>query len=56
MIVTAKTKQVVKKVNRQKYGNLLLEAMPARITNEAEYDRAIAVVDKLITKPSPSRE
>ena len=56
MIVTAKTNQAGKKVNRQKYGNLLLEAMPTRITTETEYDRAIAVVDKLITKPAPSRE
>ena len=28
----------------------------ARITNETEYDRAIAVVDRLITKPALNRE
>ncbi len=30
--------------------------MLTRIANESEYDRAIALVDKLITKPSPTTE
>lgn len=56
MIVTEKTKSAVRKVNPQKYADLLKSAQPTRISTEAEYDRAIAFVDKLITKAKPSTE
>ena len=56
MIVTEKTKSVVRKVNPQKYADLLRSAQPTRISTEADYDRAIAFVDKLITKAKPSTE
>ena len=56
MIVTDKTKSVVRKVNSQKYADLLKLARPTRISTEADYDRAIAFVDKLITKAKPNTE
>jgi HTH-type transcriptional regulator / antitoxin HigA len=56
MIVTEKTKSVVRKVNPQKYADLLRSAQPTRISTEADYDRAIAFVDKLITKAKLSTE
>ena len=40
------------KINPQKYGRLLTKTLPTIIKSEAENDRAILIVEKLITKGS----
>ena len=39
------------KLNHAKYGRLLAEALPAVITNESEYDRVVALMNKLAVIP-----
>jgi len=39
-----------KKFNRRIYGELLLDALPRPIQREAENERALAIVDRLISK------
>ncbi len=41
---------VSEKVNPQKYGRLLSKTLPAIIKTEAENDRAILIVEKLLAK------
>lgn len=42
--------RVAEKVNPQKYGKLLFNTLPTIIKTEAENDRAILLVEKLLTK------
>ena len=42
--------------NRARYGELLLETLPAAIQSEAEYDRLAAAMNKLAVKPRLSPE
>jgi HTH-type transcriptional regulator/antitoxin HigA len=61
MNVTAKkvTKAAARpaaKLNRRKYVELLAQAVPTVITNEGEYDRIVAIVDRLAVKRDPSVE
>jgi HTH-type transcriptional regulator/antitoxin HigA len=42
--------------NRTRYGELLLETLPAVIQSEAEYDRLAAAMSKLAVKPRLSPE
>lgn len=42
--------RVTEKVNPQKYGKLLTETLPTVIKTEAENDRAILIVEKLLAK------
>ena len=44
------------RINRNKYAELLTEALPATITNEAELERLTVIVDKLAVKPRLSAE
>ncbi len=51
-----RTKVTAPRINRQKYADLLAEALPTTITNEAELERFTAIVDKLAVKPRLSAE
>jgi HTH-type transcriptional regulator / antitoxin HigA len=42
--------RVAEKVNPQKYGKLLTQTLPTVIKTEAENDRAILIVEKLLAK------
>ena len=44
------------KLNRRKYVQLLAEALPAVITSEEEYNRMVAIVDRLAVKRESSVE
>ena len=44
------------RINRRKYAELLTEALPAAISNEAELERFTVIVDKLAVKPRLSPE
>ena len=44
------------KLNRRKYVELLAQAVPTVITSEQEYDRIVAIVDRLAVKRDPSVE
>ncbi len=44
------------KLNRRKYVELLAQALPTVITGEREYDRIVAIVDRLAVKRDPSLE
>ncbi|MCI0485081.1 MAG: hypothetical protein L0229_00495 [Blastocatellia bacterium] len=39
------------RVNPARYGRLLAQALPATIRNEAEYERALETVNRLMSKP-----
>src|SRR5215510_9152299 len=39
------------KLDHTKYGRLLAETLPAVITNESEYDRVVALMNKLAVVP-----
>jgi HTH-type transcriptional regulator / antitoxin HigA len=61
MNVTAKkgTKAATRpapKLNRRKYVELLAQAVPTVITSEQEYDRIVAIVDRLAVKGDASLE
>lgn len=61
MNVTAKkgTKAAARsapKLNRRKYVELLTQALPTVITSEEEYDRVVAIVDRLAVKRGASVE
>ena len=43
------------KLNRRKYVELLAKAVPTVITSEQEYDRIVAIVDRLAVKRDPCR-
>jgi HTH-type transcriptional regulator/antitoxin HigA len=40
----------VRRFNKQKYGKLLAQSVPTVIRTEAQYDRAIAEIEKLLKK------
>lgn len=44
------------KLNRRKYVELLAKAVPTVITSEEEYDRVVAIVDRLAVKHDSSVE
>jgi HTH-type transcriptional regulator/antitoxin HigA len=44
------------KLNRRKYVELLAEALPTMIASEEEYNRMVAIVDRLAVKREPSVE
>lgn len=44
------------KLNRRKYVELLAKAVPTVITSAEEYDRIVAIVDRLAVKPDLSVE
>src|SRR2546427_12442426 len=44
------------KLNRRKYVELLAQAVPTVITSEEEYDRIVAIVDRLAVKRDSSLE
>lgn len=44
------------KLNRRKYVDLLAQAVPIVITSEEEYDRIVAIVDRLAVKRDASLE
>lgn len=44
------------KLNRRKYVELLAQAVPTVITSEEEYDRIVAIVDRLAVKRDSSVE
>ena len=44
------------KLNRRKYVELLAQAVPTAITSEGEYDRIVAIVDRLAVKRDASLE
>jgi HTH-type transcriptional regulator/antitoxin HigA len=44
------------KLNRRKYVELLAKAVPTVITSGQEYDRIVAIVDRLAVKRDPSVE
>ena len=44
------------KLNRRKYVELLAQAVPTVITSEQEYNRIVAIVDRLAIKRDPSVE
>lgn len=46
----------VPKLNRSKYVQLLAQAVPTVITSEQEYDRIVAIVDRLAVKRDASLE
>lgn len=52
MLNTIKTngKVIAKKVNREKYGSLLADALPTVIRTKAENDYYLAIVEKLMLK------
>ena len=52
MLNTTKTsgKVIAKKVNRERYGNLLASALPTVIKTEAENDYYLAIVEDLMRK------
>ncbi len=57
MNVTAtKHRTKTPRFNQRKYADLLAEALPAAITNEAELERLTRIVDSLAVKPSLSAE
>ncbi|MGH9855425.1 MAG: hypothetical protein ACREBD_36785, partial [Blastocatellia bacterium] len=44
------TVAVRKRLNTQKYGQLLAQTLPRPIETEAEYDRVIEMIDRLMSK------
>jgi HTH-type transcriptional regulator / antitoxin HigA len=57
MNVTAKKgARPAAKLNRRKYIELLAQAVPTVITSEEEYDRIVAIVDRLAVKRDASLE
>ncbi len=44
------TAAVRKRLNTQRYGRLLAETLPQPIETEAEYDRVIEMIDRLMSK------
>jgi len=50
MIAKAEGGARPRRFNKQKYGKLLADSVPTVIRTEAEYDRAIAEIEKLLKK------
>jgi HTH-type transcriptional regulator/antitoxin HigA len=49
-VTNGKATVVIEFMNTQKYGQLLMQTLPVVISNEAEYERMLAEVDRLMTK------
>jgi len=54
--VTKTARRPATKLNRRKYVELLAQVVPTVITNEQEYDRIVAIVDRLAVKRDSSVE
>lgn len=45
------TAAINRKIDARKYGQLLAEALPRPIETEAEYERALEIINRLMSKP-----